>query len=95
MYCLMSARSRKAKSIASVTLLVVKIKTFGKLLIWSSCVKSALTTLIESLGSVPFALDLRTWANDSTSSTKIHIRAVGHSRRSLNSWKSFVTNLPL
>lgn len=50
-YCLISARSMKAKSIVAVIFEVAKIKTFECILILSICVKRAFTTLIESDGS--------------------------------------------
>ena len=45
MYWTMSALSTKAPSMAPVMLEVVNINTFGAILIWSSCVSSAFTTL--------------------------------------------------
>ena len=50
-YCLISARSTKAKSMASVMLEVVKINTFGYLFSLSICVSRAFTARMASEGS--------------------------------------------
>lgn len=58
MYCLMSARSRNAQSMADVMLDVVRIRTLLNFRIWSNCVRTALTTRRESLGSAPMGKDI-------------------------------------
>ena len=53
MYCLMSALSMNARSIAPVMLEVQKMRTFGRLRRESICVSIALTTRRASEGSLP------------------------------------------
>ena len=57
---------------APVMFEVVRISTFGAALIWSSCVRSALTTLMASLGSEPEAFLAA--VRDSTSSMRTQTR---------------------
>lgn len=62
----MSARSRKATSIASVILLVVSSMTFGKLFRESRAVSKALTALTASAGSEPETAAFLAEVKDST-----------------------------
>ena len=80
--------STKARSIAPVTLEVVRIRTLGNRLMWSICVRSALTTLMASEGSLPDMADFLAEVRLSTcqaldvfyfhTTTRLALRAVDH-----------------
>mmetsp|Transcript_47335 Transcript_47335/g.111618 ORF Transcript_47335/g.111618 Transcript_47335/m.111618 type:complete len:279 (+) Transcript_47335:128-964(+) len=95
MYCLMSARSTKARSIASVMLEVVMTITLRFSLSWSIWVRRALTTRMASEGSLPLRADLRAAVSDSTSSMRTTTKVSSSSTRSLIESNSLFTSFPL
>eukprot|EP01139_Manchomonas_bermudensis_P009721 Amastigsp_a339483_8.p5 type:complete len:114 gc:universal Amastigsp_a339483_8:118-459(+) len=94
MNCLMSARSTKARSIAPVMFDVVRMHTFLNSLIASICVRSALTTRIESEGSAPESAEVRAVVSDSTSSMSTQTNASSSATISRMVAKSFMTSFP-
>lgn len=74
---------------------VVRIRTFCLVLSWSICVNSALTTRMESDGSLPDIAAFLQLEMDSTSSMRIHANILSLSRTSWSVWNNLDTSLPL
>ena len=92
-YCLTSALSTKAKSMAPVILEVVRMRTFGAFFMLSSCVRRALTTLRASLGSDHDMEFFLAAVRDSTSSMSTHTKDLVSSINLLISVNIFCTSL--